>query len=564
MAPSRVNLLMAKNLKTLLCIVLVLVMLVGCTPTSNPEGPDTNKAPTLEERLAEYAKLGSSPDDNYRVWYEIFVYSFADSDNNGIGDLKGVISKLDYLQELGVNGIWLMPIHPSTSYHKYNVDDYYGIDPSYGTMADFEALIAECNKRDIKVILDLVVNHSGDQNEWFTTACDYLRNLQLGDFANSEECPYLDYYNFVLANEAPGSGYSRVSGSMYSYECQFSGDMPDLNLDNPKLREDIKNVMKFWLDKGAAGFRVDAAKEFYTGNISKNVEFMSWMQQTVTSIKSDAYMVAEVWDSFDAVTRYYESGFTSIFNYPFGDDIGKLVKVVNGRGTTATVKSWATALETADKAYSGSHPGYIDAPFLSNHDVGRIHGFVNGDPLRIKMAAAMNLFMSGSAFIMYGEEIGMAGPNGDQQQQHPSIRAPMYWSAAGTDDTTTPPPGGIVPKHTCGSLEEQRKDESSVYSFYRELIAVRKALPAISHGKNTAETALNKGCVSAIHKTWNDQECIILMNIDDDEAGAQVDLSAYADWSVTVTLSVNGQAIEQDGTTLKLPAYGIAILTPAK
>ena len=563
MALSRVNLRMAKNLKTLLCFVLVIVMLVGCTPTSNPDDPDTSKPLTLEERLAEYAKLGSSPDDNYRVWYEIFVYSFCDSDNNGIGDLKGVISKLDYLQELGINGIWLMPIHPSSSYHKYNVNDYYAIDPSYGTMADFEALIAECNKRDIKVILDLVVNHSGDQNEWFTEACDYLRNLQLGDFANPDECPYLDYYNFVLANEAPNKGYSRVSGSMYSYECQFSGDMPDLNLDNENLRNDIKDIMKFWLDKGAAGFRVDAAKEFYTGQISKNVEFMSWMQKTAESIKPDVYMVAEVWDSFDAVTRYYESGFTSIFNYPFGDDSGKLVKVVNGRGNTTLVKSWATALETADKAYSQNHPGYIDAPFLSNHDVGRIHGFVSGDAVRIKMAGAMNLFMSGSAFIMYGEEIGMAGPNGDQQQQHPSIRCPMYWSASGTDDTTNPPPGCVVPKHTCGSLEEQRKDESSVYSYYREAIAIRKALPVISHGKITAETALNMGCVSAIRKTWNDQECIILMNIDD-EAGAQVDLSAYADWSVVATLSANGQAIEQDGTTLKLPAYGIAILTPSK
>ena len=553
---------MARGLKTLLCFVLILVMLVGCTPTSTPD--EGNKASALETRLAEYAKLGSSPDDNYRVWYEIFVYSFADSNGDGIGDLRGVISKLDYLQELGINGIWLMPIHPSTSYHKYNVDDYYAIDPAYGTMSDFEDMMAECDKRGIKVILDLVVNHSGNRNEWFTTATDYLKNLQLGDFANPDDCKYLSYYNFVLADEAPGTGYSRVPGSMYSYECQFSQDMPDLNLDNQELRNDIKDIMKYWMDKGVGGFRVDAAKEFYTGNITKNVEFMSWMQKTATSIDPEAYLVAEVWDSFDAVTRYYESGFTSIFNYPFGDDSGKLVKVVNSRGNATLVKTWATALETADKAYSEKHPDYIDAPFLSNHDVGRIHGFVKGDPLRIKMAAAMNLFMSGSAFIMYGEEIGMAGPTGDQQQQHPSIRCPMYWSANGTNDTTTPPPGGKVPTHTCGSVEDQRKDETSIYSFYRELIAIRNALPAISHGSNKAETALNKGCVSAIRKTWNDQECIILLNIDDDEAGAEVDLSNYADWSVVVGISAGGQSVEQDGSNLKLPAYGIAILTPSK
>ena len=158
----------------------------------------------------------------------------------------------------------------------------------------------------------------------------------------------------------------------------------------------------------------------------------------------------------------------------------------------------------------------------------------------------------------------MAGPTGDQQQQHPSIRCPMYWSANGTNDTTTPPPGGKVPTHTCGSVEDQRKDETSIYSFYRELIAIRNALPAISHGSNKAETALNKGCVSAIRKTWNDQECIILLNIDDDEAGAEVDLSNYADWSVVVGISAGGQSVEQDGSNLKLPAYGIAILTPSK
>jgi glycosidase len=275
-------------------------------------------------------------------------------------------------------------------------------------------------------------------------------------------------------------------------------------------------------------------------------------------------MVAEVWDTFDAVTKYYASGFTSIFNFPFGDDIGKLVNVVNARGNVTKVKTWATALETAHKAYSAKHPGYIDAPFLSNHDVGRVHGFVSGDPLRIKTAAAMNLFMSGSAFILYGEEIGMAGPQGDQQNQHPTIRCPMYWNTSGGNGTTKPPSGGSIPTHTCGSLEEQKKDASSVYNYYREAIAIRNALPVISHGAPTAETALNQGCVSAVRKTWNDKQCIILINIDDDTAGAEVDLSAYADWKVVATLSANGEPIVQDGTTLKLPSYGIAILIPGK
>lgn len=542
-----------------------MVMLVGCTPTSDQTGTTGPTEPaektlatmTLDERLAYYSELGSSPDDNYRTWYEIFVYSFCDSNGDGIGDLQGVISKLDYLEELGVNGIWLMPIHPSTSYHKYNVDDYYAIDPAYGTMADFDQFMSECEERDIHVILDLVVNHSGNNNPWFTEACDYLTNLGLGEEGIEEECKYFGYYNFTLDG---GTGFNKIPGSMYYYECQFSSDMPDLNWDNEAMRADVKQVMEFWLNKGVAGFRVDAAKEFYTGAVNKNVEVLSWLQETAESIKPDAYMVAEVWENnYTLIKSYYESGFTSIFNYPFGNFDGKLVKVINGRGIASNVNSWATALETANKGYSESHPDYIDAPFLSNHDVGRVYDFVSGDELRVKMAGAMNLFMSGSAFVYYGEELGMPGGDND-----PSQRAPMYWNSGRTGGMTQLPPGCVLPAdgYPLGSLEEQKTDDSSVYNYYREAIAIRNALPVISHGVITAEKALNVGCVSAMRKTWGEEECIILMNIDDDEAGAQVDLSAYADWTMVATLSANGSPVEMDGTTLNMPAYGIAVLVP--
>ena len=550
----------------LLCLLVAILMLAGCASNANnPTAPveDTSftdptvsqePRPPLQERLDYYATLGSSPDDNYRVWYEIFVYSFCDTNADGIGDLQGVISKLDYLQELGVNGIWLMPIHPSTSYHKYNVDDYYAIDPQYGTMEDFDQLMAECEKRNIKVILDLVVNHSGNNNIWFTEACDYLKTLDWGYEGNVEDCKYFGYYNFT--REAT-YGYNRIPGTEYYYECRFSHDMPDLNLDNQDLRADIEAVMKFWMDKGVGGFRVDAAKEFYTGNITKNAEALAWLQQTATSIDPDAYMVAEIWDNFNAVTSHYQSGFTSIFNYPFGDYAGKLIKVVNSRGNATIVNTWATALQTANEAYKGKNPNYIDAPFLSNHDVGRIFGFVNGDEVRIKMAGAMNLFMSGSAFIYYGEEIGMPGEGND-----PSKRAPMRWTNDSSGGGTALPPGCVLPSkgYPLGTLADQQDDEDSVYNFYREAIAIRKALPVISHGDSTAETALNVGCISAVRKTWESEECIILMNINDE--ADTVDLTAYADWTMVATLSPDGNPTVMDGTTLHMAPYGIAVLIP--
>ena len=541
---------MVRTAKRLLCLLLVCVLLAGCNMTA----PDSSGAAlNTQQKVEQIAQLGQSPDDNYRTWYEIFVYSFCDSDGDGIGDLQGVISRLDYLQELGINGIWLMPIHPSSSYHKYNVEDYYAIDPAYGTLEDFDALIAACNERDIHVIIDLVLNHTGSEHGWFKEAVFYLQNLEAGKMPDAGECKYLDYYYF---SQTAGAGSRPVNGTDWYYEGQFDFTMPDLNLDNEAVRSDIRDIMKYWLDKGVAGFRVDAAKEFHTGNSDKNIEFMNWLQTTAESIKPDVYMVAEVWTDFSTITNYYNSGFTSIFNFPFGDSSGKIAKVVNNAGNSAMVNTYATALEKADKAYLSGNPEYIDAPFLSNHDVGRIAGFVSRDEARVKMAGAMNLFMSGSAFIYYGEEIGMVGSGND-----PSKRAPMYWNNARDNGTTDLPPECVLPdEYPFGSLEEQKNEDASIYNYYRQAVAIRNALPVISHGRTTAETALNQGCISAQRKTWGDESCIILMNIDKVEA--EVDLSAYEGWTLAASLSVDNSQVKLKGTTLKIGAYGIAVLIP--
>ena len=524
----------------LISLALAMLLLCGCS--------------NVDKTIADINALGASPDDNYRTWYEIFVYSFCDTNGDGIGDLNGVRSKLDYLQEMGINGIWLMPIHSSTSYHKYNVSDYYSIDPTYGTMEDFDALAAECDARGIKLILDLVVNHSGSDHSWFTQMCQYLKTLPAGQEPNAQDCPYLEYYNLSTQAEA---GYNAIPGTNFYYECRFSPDMPDLNLASPALRQEIRSIMEFWMAKGVDGFRLDAAKEFYSGNTPMNVEVLSFLQETATSIDPDAYLVAEVWDSFAQVTEYYTSGITSLFNFPFGSAEGKIVDVLRGAGQPSRVASFATALEKANNAYSGSNASYIDAPFLSNHDVGRIAGFVARDENKVKLAGAMNLFMSGSAFIYYGEELGMiSGGTND-----PSKRAPMVWNEAGNNGTTNPPPDCTLPgEYTFGSLEKQEKDKNSIYNYYRQAIAIRNALPVISHGDTTAETALNQGCISAQRKTWNNETCIILMNIS--EEAAAVDLSAYPGWTLTASLSANGEKIAMKSGTLQLPAWGVAVLTP--
>ena len=559
-----------KRVTRLLCLLLAMLLLVGCvssgdnTETTAPEDTsgaalDTQAtepatAELTDAAIAQIKQLGESPDDNYRVWYEIFVYSFCDSDGDGIGDLQGVISKLDYLQELGINGIWFMPIHPSQSYHKYDVADYYGIDPQYGTMADFEELIAECNARDIHVITDLVVNHTGNDNPWFVAAVDYLKSLPVGAEPSVEECEYYGYYFF---NKEGGPGWHTVEGTEWYYEGQFSPHMPDLDLGSEVVRAAIRDVMSFWIDKGVSGFRLDAAKEFYSGNVPANVEVLNWIQTTAVSLKEDAYLVAEVWESYAVIKQYYASGITSIFDFAFGNSGGKIISVLRGAGDPYQVSTYAAALEQANTGYSEENPNYIDAPFLSNHDVGRIAGFCSYDENKVKLAGAMNLFMSGSAFIYYGEEIGMSGSGND-----PSKRAPFVWNDARDNGVTDPPPECELPaEYRFGSLETQKNDDSSIYNYYRQAIAIRQALPVISHGATTCEQALNVECISAFRKTWNDDTCIILMNIDSD--AAQVDLSAYADWTLAATLSADGNPVVLNGTTLDISAFGVAVLIPA-
>lgn len=538
-----------KQLTRLACLLLTALLLLGSF--SSQFTPDLSGV-KLQEGLAEYSDVSTEPVDNYRTWYEIFVYSFCDSDGDGIGDLQGVISKLDYLQELGVNGIWLMPIHPSPTYHKYDVTDYYAIDPQYGTMADFEALMEQCRERDISVILDLVLNHTGVDHPWFREAEAYLQSLEPGREPDAAQCPYVDYY-FFSPSQVNGDYYG-VEGTDWFYEGKFWSGMPDLNLENEDLREEIRNIMAFWMEKGVAGFRLDAAKEYFSGQPSRNIQVLNFLTQTAKSINPDAYLVAEVWEGFSTIADYYQSGIPSLFNFAFGDSSGKITAVLRAVDNEKTVSSFATAQEKADKAYRANNPDYIDAPFLSNHDTGRIAGFCNREENKMKLAAAMNLMMSGSAFVYYGEELGMAGSGND-----PSKRAPMLWNEARDAGTTNPPPECQLPEeYPLGSLEIQREQEYSIFRYYQQAIALRREHPVISHGIPTAETALNANCVSATRKTWGEESCLILMNISTEEK--QCDLTGYEVFTLVGTLTVDERGVTQIGNQLILPPYAVAVL----
>lgn len=544
-------------------VLIISTLLCGCGNNSenNVENDTESGAENLDYNI-----------DNTRTdtWYEIFVYSFCDSDGDGIGDLNGVDEKIGYLKELGISGIWLMPVCPSDSYHKYDVNDYEDIDPQYGTMEDFDKLVKDCHANGIRVITDLVVNHTGAHNKWFTRACDYLKEHPAIDFAEGEEASqskdqtsdmytddglrYVEYYNFSNEKKA---GYNKVEGTDYYYESQFSPDMPDLNWNSQYVYDEIKSVMKFWTDHGVDGFRLDAAKEYYSGNSEENKKVLSWLENTAKELNPDAYLVAEVWDTFGTIQDYYSSGITSIFDYPFGNSDGQIVKTINGAGNESRVEKYAPNIEKAESAYRSSNPSFIDAPFLSNHDTGRISGFLNYNEDKMKLAGAMNLFMSGNSFIYYGEELGMSGSGND-----PSKRAPMYWSDK--SGLTTPPPGCTVQENKFGSFDEQKNDESSIYNYYRKAISIKASCPEIAEGVSTADKTLNKGSISAVKKTMKTKDdgensCVILYNISDKEQTLELNLNENG-LRLCAELETGSEKVHVSENKIEIPAWGIAVI----
>jgi len=388
--------------------------------------------------------------------YEIFVASYADGDGDRRGDLIGLREKLPYLASLHVDGLWLMPINPSPSYHKYDVTDYLAIDPAYGTMADFEELAESCRQIGISLILDLVINHSSNQHPWFLAACQSLKD--------GLDSPYRDYYLF---NQSTGHPVPDLPG--WYYQGNFGPHMPELNLDNPQVREEIKAIMSFWLQAGADGFRLDGTTHYYEDNMSKNVAFLRWLRQEAQAIKPDVYFVAEAWKPEVTILGMYQSGIDSLFNFSFAGATGLLAEALRnqkGQSLAGKVADWQTRVKQVN-------PQALDAPFLSNHDMGRSSGYLMYNQQKIKLAAALYLTLPGIPYLYYGEEIGMSGSGRDENK-----RLPMLWS---NDESLNclPPLKIDQAQRLKTGVDEQAQDPLSLLNFYRNILAIRGAHPLL-------------------------------------------------------------------------------------
>ncbi len=428
-------------------------------------------------------------DEFCRTTYEVFVYSFCDSDGDGIGDLPGLISKLDYIndgdpaggEDLGMTGLWLMPVFLSNTYHKYDATDFVGIDPSYGTLEDMDALIAACHERRMTVILDLAVNHTSTAHPWFQEAASYLRSLPPGRDAVKEECPYVWYYQFAREQY---DGYVPLPDSEWFYEARFWSEMPDLNLTTGEVRQELKNVIDFWLDRGVDGFRLDAVTSYYTDNPEAGIEFTRWLTETAKEKNPSAYIVGEAWADQNTYAQYYRSGIDSLFDFAFAGRDGIIARTVNRMGE---LRYFGEAMAQEEELYASLNQSFVNAPFYTNHDMDRGAEYymdssgesnMYGKSAKIKLAEALNLLMPGNAFIYYGEELGMKGAGKDENR-----RAPMYWSddphAAGM---CAGPAGMDEIRMEYGSLEKQASDPDSILSYVREAVRIRESLPAISRG----------------------------------------------------------------------------------
>ena len=464
-----------------------------------------------------------------KIAYQIYPKSFLDTNGDGIGDLRGIISRLDYLKELGVDIIWLSPIYKSPFVDQgYDISDYYAIAEEFGTMEEFDELLAEAKKRDMYIIMDLVINHCSDQHEWFQKA-----------LANPEE-EYADYFYFRKGkNGNPPSNYRSyfggscwepVPGTDLFYFHMFAKEQPDLNWENPKVRQELYNMVNWWLDKGLAGFRIDAII-----NIKKNLEFPDFEPDGADGLAGCWKMV----ESAEGVGELLEDLKKNTFQKYDAFTVGEVFNMKEDERPEFIGEDghFSTIFDFSAHSLSDGAHGWYDAPpvdfklwrktvinsqlevqkcgfeanIIENHDeprgVSRFLPQYAQNPAGTKMLGTVSLLLRGIPFIYQGQEIGMqnaswasidefddistkdqyytarqAGLSNAEalevcsRMSRDNARTPMQWSSEKNAGFTTGTPWLQVNSNYAEiNVAQQEKDPDSVLNYYRKLVAVRKS-----------------------------------------------------------------------------------------
>ena len=537
-----------KNSKSLLILVMLIltISITGCS-RKNKTGAASNF---------------SKADPKSGVYYSLFVRSFADSNGDGTGDFDGITEHLDYLYDLGIRGLWLLPVFPSPSYHGYDVDDYYDVNLDYGTMQDFEELLAACRERGMSVMLDITFNHSSATNPWFIAS-------------KNPDDPHREWYHWISENPKnsmtdDASKYSlgtnvwghklwnKIEDSYYAGE--FFDGMPDYNLDSKELREELKKVLSFWMDKGVSGFRFDAASHIYDkikmpagfdDSTKAAADFWKEMIDFTKSKNPETYSVAEVWDT-TSVRAQALMGLDSVFHFDIGDNY--ILNTIKTK--SAGNNNFAHILENDFSAYKKYNPDFIDAPFLTNHDQARLAGNLKGNVAELKLAAGMYILSQGVPFVYYGEELGMMSGTKDETKRTPFLWAgmsakklPDYQTKWATDADC------IYNKKTVG-LDVQKKDKNSLYNYYKKLINFRNNCPAFAKDAELSVWDSSNESISSwiMSSSSTSERALILHNVTDQPTV----LALPANYAPTPEFSTTPVKKNKDGT-LTIPPLTTAV-----
>jgi alpha-amylase len=435
------------------------------------------------------------------VCYEIFVRSFYDSDGDGIGDLNGVTQKLDYIndgnphskRDLGADCIWLMPVAQSPSYHGYDVSDYYRVERDYGTNDDFKRLVAAAHRRGIKVLVDMVLNHASSEHPFFQEA---LRDTT---------SPHRNWFRWSPTKPDQRGPWGQEVWhhspirDEYYYGIFWSG-MPDLNYENPAVRDEAKKVARFWIEEmGADGFRLDAVPYLVEegdrlagtpGTHAMLHEYASYIR----SIAPAAFTVGEVWDSVGAMLPYYPDQLDSYFAFELSDAI---INGVRSGSAKDLLRGYMRLQDTLP-------PGRW-SPFLRNHDQTRTLTELGGDARRAKVAATLLLTLPGLPFVYYGEEIGMTGNKPDER-----LRTPMQWNGrTGGGFTTGKAWEAPQPDSLTANVAAEDTVRGSLLNRYRELIHLRASNEALASGKLVPLSATSDAVTAYLRQAGNSTVLVV-------------------------------------------------------
>ena len=419
-------------------------------------------------------------------FYQIFPRSFYDSDGDGIGDLVGIIKKLDYISSLGVGGIWLNPTFPSPSYHGYDVVDYYSVNPQFGTIDDLKRLIKEAEKRNIKILLDLVINHTSSEIEWFKKS--EVRDEFFSDwYIWVTKMPVIEgkvgWSKPWIRGNSPWEvwSFSRLRKEYY-YSAFWSG-MPDLNLRNPKVVNEIYKIARYWLEMGIGGFRLDAVRYLIeTGpgegqaDTEETIMFLKNFNSFCKKVNPDSFNIGEVWTGNHIVYKYKNS-LDGCFDFElrevlastvgYGPKVGKFYEYFKRmKDITGSIENWK-----------------FFYPFSSNHDVTRVHNLIFRRPdnfERLKLFYTLLFFMPGNPFIYYGDEIGMI--NSPYLRGDMAYRDPMVWDDSSNVGFTKSNPWTYVNPDPVINLKYQKSNKDSVFNHFLKVSYIRNSKDVFVNG----------------------------------------------------------------------------------